>query len=400
MWPSLAQADWLLSLARAAWAKSRRREAPPARVFDFASFLHGAKQGRALLSFESATLLEDARRGRAAFFNPAGASLEMARALNQCGYVVDAVSFRDAGFTPERDYDLFVGHDGVSFRRISETLGRQTKRVTYATQCYSEVFKAETERSYARFCRSRGLERSTLKTSRSMDVSSYAVASADLVVCLGKETRQTFVPVAKSVVAINNAAYLEVNPAQEKSAKRAATANFVYYGGAGNIQKGVDLLIEAFAGMPEAHLYLFSPLEPEVVRAYRRELRASNIHFVHPWRFFPSLVRRLVATCTFNILCGFGSGQSTALIASLGLGLVPVMNTAADIDAPGVAITESTVPGVRAAVRRALALSQTEVDDLRVGGLQSYNRLFRPEVFCASFRKLIRQVVQPIRSEL
>ena len=392
MRPAVACLDNLITDARRFWQSRRRATPPPIRVFDFAAFLEGEKKGQALLSFESATLLADARRGQASYFNPSGASLEIARALNQCGYVVDAVSFRDGSFVPERGYDVFVAHDGVGFKRISETLGRQTKRVTYVTGCYSEAFAAETEQAYARFCRSRRVDRSSLPAGRTIDASNFAIASADLVVCLGEETRKTFVPVAKRVVAINNAAYLDRSMAPEKSSARATTANFVYYGGTGNIQKGVDLLIEAFAGTPEAHLYLFSPLEPEVVRAYARELSAPNIHFVHPWRFFPSLVRRLVATCTFNILCGFATGQSTALIASLGLGLVPVMNTAADIDAPGVAITESTVPGVRAAVRRALALSQTEVDGLRLRGLDSYNRLFKPEVFCASFRELIRQV--------
>jgi glycosyltransferase involved in cell wall biosynthesis len=238
-----------------------------------------------------------------------------------------------------------------------------------------------------------------LKPCRTIDASNYAISGADLVVCLGKETRKTFVPVARSVVAINNAAYLELNLAPEQFAHRAVTPNFVYYGGTGNIQKGVDLLIEAFAGLPEARLYLFSPLEPEVTRAYARELRSPNIHFVHPWRFFPSLVRRLVSTCTFSVLCGFATGQSTALIASLGLGLVPVVNTEADIDAPGVAITETTVSGVRAAVRRASALSQPEAAALRLRAIQSYNLLFKPEAFCASFREIIRQVESQTRRE-
>jgi len=392
MWLSIAQADWALSLAKAAWVKSRKREATPARVFDFSPFLQGEKKGHALLSFQSETLLEDARRGRSAFFNPRGASLEIARALNQSGYAVDVISYKDAGFTPEREYDLFVGHDGVSFKRISEMLVGRAKRVTYVTGAYSDAHDEESEKAYSRFCLSRGLDRASLNTRRSIDASSYAISSADLVVCLGKETRKTFVPVAKSVVAINNAAYLELNFTPEQLAHRTVPPSFVYYGGTGNIQKGVDLLIEAFAGMPEAHLYLFSPLEPEVTRAYARELRSPNIHFGHHWRFFPNLVRRLISSCTFSLLCGFATGQSTALIAGLGLGLIPVVNTEADIESPGVPIAETTVQGVRDAVRRALALSQPEIAALRLGAMQSYDLLFKPEVFCASFRDLIRRV--------
>jgi glycosyltransferase involved in cell wall biosynthesis len=393
MWLLLAQGDRLLTGARAAWAASRRREAPPpARVVDFRTFLDGKEKGRALLSFDSNTLLEDARRGRSAYFNPRGASLEIARALNQCGYVVDSVSHRDDSFAPEREYDLFIGHDGVSFRRISGMLGRQTKRVTYVTGCYGEAFAAETEKAYSRFCRSRGLDRLSLKACRSIDASNFAVSSADLVVCLGKETRKTFLPVAKKVAAINNAAYLDPNTAPEQFVRRVATSNFVYYGGSGNIQKGVDLLIEAFAGLPEAHLYVFGPLEPEVVRAYARELRSPNIHFVHHWRFVSKLVRRLVSSCTFIVLCGFATGQSTALIAGLGLGLVPVVNTEADIGAPGIAITETSVPGVRDAVRRALTLPYSEIAALGRRAIQSYNQLYKPECYCASFRDIIRQV--------
>lgn len=394
MWLPLANADRFLSRARGFCPPIKREPAPPPRIYDFALFREGKQRGRALLSFESQTLLEDARRGRSAFFNPSGASLEIARALNQCGYVVDAISARDASFSPEREYDVFIGHDGVSFRKISEALGRMTKRITYVTGCYSEAFAAETEVAYSRFCRSRGWDRSSLSVCRSIDASSYAVSSADLVVCLGKETRKTFVPVAREVVAINNAAYVETPVAPDRSLQKGANSNFVYYGGRGNIQKGVDLLIEAFAGVPEAHLYVFSLLEAEVVRAYARELRSPNIHFVNHWRFFPRLVHRLVTRCGFIVLCGFATGQSTAFIAGLGSGLVPVANREADIETPGVAITESSVAGVRDALHRALALPRSEVADLSKRVLRSYQDLFTPERYCASFRDLIRQVVK------
>jgi len=392
MWLPLAHADRFLSAARGLRNSLRRQPAPPPRVFDFSAFLEGERKGCALVSFHAEVLVEYARGVRSAYFNPAGASLEIARALNQCGYVVDAVSRRDESFSPEREYDLFIGHDGVSFKRISETLRPQTRRVTYVTGCYSKAFAAETEKACSRFCRSRGLDRSAVKSCLPIFTSNFAVSSADLVVCLGKETQKSFLPVAKRVVAINNAAYLDPNLAPGRHARQVANANFVYYGGRGNIQKGVDLLIEAFAGLPEAHLYLFSPLEPEVLSAYARELRSPNIHFVHQWRFFPGLVRRLVSNCTFIVLCGFASGQSTALIAGLGLGLVPVVNIEADIDAPGIVITETSVPGVRDALRRALALPPAEVAALGRRAIQSYHRLYTPECFCASFRDVIRQV--------
>jgi glycosyltransferase involved in cell wall biosynthesis len=236
------------------------------------------------------------------------------------------------------------------------------------------------------------MDRSSLKSCLPIFTGNLAVSSADLVVCLGKETRKTFLPVAKRVVAINNAAYLDPNIAPKQFARRVPNSNFVYYGGRGNIQKGVDLLLEAFADMPKAHLYVFSPLEPEVLYGYARELRSPNIHFVHHWRFFPRLVQRLVSRCTFIVLCGFASGQSTALLAGLGLGLVPVVNKEADIDAPGIAITETSVSGVRDAVRRALALPHSEIAALGRRAIQSYNQLYTPDCFCASFRDVIRQV--------
>jgi glycosyltransferase involved in cell wall biosynthesis len=168
-----------------------------------------------------------------------------------------------------------------------------------------------------------------------------------------------------------------------------ARRHFLYYGGTGNIQKGVDLLIEAFAAERRCHLHLAAPLEPELLKAYKTELSAPNIHYAHPRRLLPGRLQGIVKRCAFTVLCGFATGQSTALIGSLGSGLIPVVNREADIGNTGVRIKETSVAGVRAAICRAAELGPTELAALQRDAVDRFRTCHTPDAFRLGFRNAI-----------
>jgi hypothetical protein len=395
---SVARLDNLLTDAKRFWQSKRRAPHVFERVFDFTQFMgESARRGRALVSFAPQFLIADVRRGRGSFFNPNGASLEIARALNQLGYTVDMVDYLDRSFIPDREYEIFVGHANINWRQISEKLPARALRVTYMTGCYWRDFEEKTEACYHRFCASRNLPRAAMPVCREISDEEYSTLQADLVICLGEETAKTFRPVARHVAPINNAAYLEVAPTQIPKNWELARRNFLYYGSTGNIQKGVDLLIEAFAQEPSCHLHLYAPLEPEVLQAYRHELAAPNIHYARPWRFLTSGFARLLEQCAFTILCGgFATGQSTALIGCLGYGLVPVLNREADIPFTddGIRIGANDVASVREAIVRASRMPASWLDEARRKTLADFQKYFTPDAFRKSFQTAVERAVK------
>ncbi len=57
-------------------------------------------------------------------------SREMVRALNRMGYVVDVIDYRNTDLVPRRAYDLFIGHGGINFESIAQTLQENCVRFT------------------------------------------------------------------------------------------------------------------------------------------------------------------------------------------------------------------------------------------------------------------------------
>jgi len=396
MWPAFAQIDNFCSRLKQ-WRLSRKvTPSKPPCVLDFSAALGSMPpRGRALVSYVAGTLERDAARGRSQWFNPNGASLEIARALNDLGYVVDMVSFYDKEFRPSRDYDLFVGHGSYNFRQIAEALAPTTPKVYYATGSYWRFFVQETEERYTRFCSSNRLSREEVGSRRDPLDQDYNLSIVDLLICMGEKTAATFASAAKRIAPINNAAYLDDSLSGLSRDWENASKHFLYYGGTGNIVKGLDLLIEAFAQEPECHLHLYTPLEDEILRAYRRELSSPNIHYANHLRFSKKRFRQLIQSCAFSVQCGFTTGQTTSMIASMGYGLVPVMNRDASIASPCVLIEGNTVPAIRAAIREASQLPPAKICGLSQEVKENFSTSHTPD----AFRKGIRNALAGLLAE-
>ena len=93
-----------------------------------------------------------------------------------------------------------------------------------------------------------------------------------------------------------------------------------------------------------------------------------------------------------NGCCTPAATFSPPASAGLAWGLVPVVNTEAAIYGPGIAMMEASVPRVRDAAVRGLALPHPQIAVLGRRAVQSDHQLCAPERFRASVRDVIRRV--------
>lgn len=168
----------------------------------------------------------------------------------------------------------------------------------------------------------------------------------------------------------------------------------LHQGGRGNIQKGLDLLIEAFAAEPDVHLYIDSPIEFEVLSNYKTELSLSNIHYYEWQSRFPGGMRSILEKCAFVLHAGINSGQSTALVGALYHGLVPVVTNEANLGLGDleIRIDAPSVPSIRKAIRQ---VSQMQLPELLVRSNateKAYATSFSPSAFKAGFRTAISEI--------
>jgi hypothetical protein len=263
-------------------------------------------------------------------FNYIGLTYEVVKALNENGYVVDIVHYAKS-HVPKRDYELYIGHGGNS-RTTIENLNPATPIFQYVSGAYWEAFNRESAERYQRFADSRKLKQ-VPEFRRAVDSSvngeQYLADHADCLITINcPRMVDTFGELQNKFFFTGFGAYpdeaIHVIPADRDFSE--GRKGFIYVGGTnGNIQKGLDVLLEAFSRCPDLRLYIYCRVEEEVLSNYKGELSLGNIHYIYHLKH-PQLRRRLqriLKKVNFTVHVPINSGMGTAFMGSLAHGFIP-----------------------------------------------------------------------------
>ncbi|KAA3617050.1 MAG: hypothetical protein D8M58_04360 [Calditrichaeota bacterium] len=267
------------------------------------------------------------------YFNFTGLMYEMVKGLNEEGYTVDIVDSNTENKN-NKNYSLFIGHGGKC-KTIIDNLPSETKIIQYISGAFWKIFYKESEERYNSFIKRRNIKEK-LNLKRNMDLTiggeEYLTKKAHVLInpncpkvvdSFGEYKNKFFYP------ATGFASYVEKSlliPIEEK-AFDIGNKSFIYVGGTGgNIQKGMDVLIEAFAKNLDLHLYIYCKVEDEILKSYANELRLPNIHYIFHWQRKPlqKKLKQLIRRTNFTIHAPINTGIGTAFLGSMGLGLIPV----------------------------------------------------------------------------
>lgn len=351
---------------------------------------------RALLSLSPAAWLRAAAQyPDVKVFNIDGLTIEVVRALNALGYVVDITDCTVAGFQPSRPYDLFLGHGGQG-RSILDRLSASTFVLHYASGAYWQAFNRMSKERYDNFYRRTGRERGQGFV-RSLDGTEegeeYLARRADATFVCGPRTAATFDGISRRLCVLYLGAYVGESLRPSNHNFEEGRRHFAYVAGtSGNVQKGLDLLLEVFAKLPAVHLYVHCKVETEILRAYRHTLSSPNVHYTYHYEWGPlrHRAREVLGRANFTLSAPIDTGCGTAFLGSMGLGLVPVGY--ADIEAEADESVLTTTPSIDAlseAVRRASTQSVEWCREASRKTLARYHRLHAPPVFGENFRKML-----------
>ncbi len=350
---------------------------------------------RALLSLvPSAWATALAETPNIKLFNISGLTFEVVKALNEKGYVVDLVDYRCPGLN-RANTTIFIlvmaGTRGAYRPIVPSAFVMQD-----ASTSYWKEFNRMSQERYDNFCRRRGLPsvrtfvRSTAGTEEGED---YLARRADASFLAGPRTAATFNGVSRNMSLMYLGASVENDLLVPDRDFETGRTNFIYVAGTqGNVQKGLDLLIEAFARMPHLHLYIYCKLEEEVRCAYREELGLRNIHYVYhyaakPLRF---AIRRLLKRINFTITAPIDIGPGTAFLGSMGLGLIPVGYV--DIQAADTNSVLADSYSIEALMDSAERASRKSAAWCRQASMETqdrFRRLHDPPSFGANFKALL-----------
>lgn len=287
-------------------------------------------------------------------------SFYIAKSLNQMGFDVEIRNYLRMDFEPGRDCALFIGHN-ISFATIVKRLRTGVPRILIITGSYPQ-FGNEQQAIRARNLEARrGIRLKVYEDNIVPDLSEN-LELADRILVLGSEfVRNTYPEKYRhKMVLFNN--ILNVPLRKREISYR----NFLFISSIGQVHRGLDLVLEVFAGRQEK-LYVCSSFrqEPEFEAAYRKELHETEN--VIPEGFMNMGSKRaaeVFSDCGFCILPSCSEGQSGSVLSAMGKSLLPIITRNCgipNVERYGWVIEGAGVEDVRDAVEAALSADENEL---------------------------------------
>ncbi len=317
----------------------------------------------------------------------------MVRVLNQLGFIVDVVDYRDEGFAPSQRYDLFIGHGGINYVKIAGRLHASATKIYFSTGCY---WKFHNEQELARFSALRERRGVTLPPDRLITTSEEeALLAADGIVGIGNDfTKNTYVGYSP-ITMINGTSLFDDHYDQHDKNFDKGREHFLYFARSGNVHKGLDLLLEAFADLRQ-HLWICSKIDQGFADVYSKELHdLPNIHLVSWVQERFAKFYEMMDTCNFVILPSCSEGQAQSVVKCMNQGLIPIVSSACGlaVGGYGVSLTPCTIEQIARVLPMLASTSATSCRKMSLEVRKVAALDFSESAFTYSFTEAIRYYI-------
>ena len=307
-------------------------------------------RGTALLSYTTLpfTLLNDNMlAGHSNYFEVR----DMAQAFIEQGYNVDVIDHTNSTFIPKTQYSYFLDI-GNNIERFAPLLPASCIKIFFATGA-DPHFQNTAERLRIEQVQ---LRRGVTLTPRRQVPEHHGIEKADVVSGLcGAFPASTYTHYQKPIHMLHVSSSHEYPLAVDKNYDD-AKKHFLWFGGAGAIHKGLDIVLEAFRDMPELTLTVCGKFagEEDFVDAYKKELyETPNIRTVGYINPASETFERIRRNCIGVVSVSCSEGCASSIVLAMHAGLIPIVNkeTGIDVDSFGILLQNSTPSDLRAAVR-------------------------------------------------
>lgn len=319
---------------------------------------------------------------------------QIAQTFLTLGYNVDVIQFHNDKFVPQKDYAFFI-----DIRHRMEALAPKLNKdciKIFHVDIANMVFRNAAEcNRLLELQRRKGI---TLKPQR-FEVPNLGIEYADCAIVLGNDfTTDTFKYANKPMYRIPISSP-SVYPYPDKKDFEAVRKRFLWFGGSALVLKGLDLVLDAFAQMPEYHLTVCGPVsnDKEFEQAFYKELyETPNIH-TYGWIDVssPDFIE-VTNNCLGLVYPSVSEGQSGAVISCLQASLIPILSYESGVDVHdfGVIFDNLSVDEIKAKVR---SISNLLVEDLKLMSRQAWEYAranHTKEKFAQVYRNVVEQIIE------
>lgn len=318
----------------------------------------------------------------------------IAETFVEAGYRVDAISWTNGEFLPRRGYDFLID-PRLNLERLAPLLPETAVKILHTDTAHYTFNNPAQEERHRALRERRG---TALRPVKMLPVN-RAAETADVITHLGNDfTRETYRFAGKPMFRIPISVPFTYDWPEGKDFD-VVRRRYLWFGSGGLVHKGLDLVLEAFAGLPDFHLTVCGPVrrEKDFEREYFRELyETPNIH-TYGWidvgrPEFVELARRTLGLVYPSCAEGGGSSALTCLHA----GLIPVVTRETSIDLDpgyGVELAGASVEEIRDAVRELSGRDAKTLEEMARKAWSFARERHTKETFRAGYRSFAERLV-------
>jgi len=327
------------------------------------------KQGVILLSFITGPFT---RTPKEYFTDPHShywVCAEITRLFLERGYDVDVINAFNEHFIPKKNYVACIDlHHNLE--RLSPFLPQKCIKIMHIASSEPN-FQNNAEQNRIKQLLQR---RNAVMATRRVDIISNNPKYADFLEGYGNETvHNTYGSFGKKIIPIHVPVMKMYDFPMNKDFDN-TRKHFLWFGGGGAILKGLDLVAEVFAGMPDKHLSIIGPAgyEKEFEEIYANELRLPNITRYPRPKFTENgeiqigdkKLTEILDQCVAIVYPSASEGTSGSVLQAIHSGLIPIVSKETGINAEeagGITLTSCSLSEIETAIKKVSEMSAEEI---------------------------------------
>lgn len=354
----------------------------------------GEIKGYVLISYDNRGLKEQIRGKAISTSHPQFfKTIVMAQTFVDLGYQVDVIHCENHKFVPWKPYDVVVD-TRFNLQRLHKYLSAECIRILHCDTA-NIVFQNAAEMN--RLLDLQARKGVTIPANR-LETPHLGVEHANYLTTCGNEfTMKTYAYAGKPIFRLPIPARKVWSWSYDKDFD-ACRRRFLWFGSRGMIHKGLDLVLEAFIGMPEYQLTIVGPVqdEPEFVELYRKELfHTANIAHIgwldNTSQEFKALLDRSIA----HVFPSCSEAGAAVVLETMAGGLIPLVTYEASVDVEefGVMLQEASVDKIREGVRAIASMSTKELQRRAKKAWQCVHANNTSENFAKVYRATVEMIL-------
>ncbi len=320
-------------------------------------------------------------------------SLQMARTFLNLGYSVDVISYRNKKFIPKKNYSLFVSAR-TNFTGIARRLNEDCLKIVHLdtahwlfndTAAYNRCLAVKQKRGVA------------LRSYKWVEPNE-AIEYADCATVLGNDfTIGTYSYAQKPIFRLSIPT-CTVYPWPEDKNYETCRNRFLWMGSSGLVHKGLGLVLEAFAQMPDHHLTVCGPISKDenFEQAFYKELyQTPNIHTVGWIDVTSPKFSEITNKCIGLVYPSASEGQAGAVVTCLQAGLIPIISyeSGVDVDDFGLILRDCSIDEIKNSIQMVSNLSVQKLELMAHKAWKFARENHTREKYAAEYQKVIEKII-------